>query len=107
MSNPEYQPVENKKDLREGDLLRAELFGKPLVLSMVNGKVYALDAVCSHEGDPLEEDTLQGYEVECPWHGPKFDVMTGEVTNPPTEIPQLSYEVKVEILASCSAYIDR
>jgi ferredoxin-NADP reductase/nitrite reductase/ring-hydroxylating ferredoxin subunit len=96
MANPEYQPVANQKDLREGGLLRAELFGKPLVLSMVKGKVYALDAVCSHEGGPLEDGTLEGYEIECPWHGSKFDVRTGEVTNPPAEIPQLSYEVKVE-----------
>ena len=96
MSNVEYQPVANQKDLREGGLLRVELFGKPLVLSLVNGKVYALDAVCSHEGGPLDEGTLDGYEVECPWHGSKFDVRTGEVTNPPAEIPQLSYEVKVE-----------
>ena len=66
------------------------------IVSMVNGKVYALDAVCSHEGGPLEEGTLEGYEIECPWHGSKFDVRTGEVTNPPAEIPQLSYEVKVE-----------
>lgn len=35
---------------------------------------YAIDAACSHEGGPLEEGTLQGYEVECPWHGSKFDV---------------------------------
>jgi glycine betaine catabolism B len=96
MANPEYRPVANQKDLREGGLLRVELFGKPLVLSMVNGKVYALDAVCSHEGGPLEEGALEGYEIECPWHGSKFDVRTGEVTNPPAEIPQLSYEVKVE-----------
>jgi len=32
MANLEYQPVANLKDLREGGLLRAELFGKPLVL---------------------------------------------------------------------------
>jgi len=45
MTNPEYQPVPNQKDLREGGLLRVELFGKPLVLSMVRGKVYALDTL--------------------------------------------------------------
>jgi ferredoxin-NADP reductase len=63
---------------------------------MVNGIVYAIDAVCSHEGGPLEEGTLEGYKVECPWHGSKFDVRTGEVKNPPAETPQSVYEVKVE-----------
>jgi ferredoxin-NADP reductase len=63
---------------------------------MVQGKVYALDAVCSHEGGPLEEGTLNGFEIECPWHGSKFDVRTGEVRSPPADTPQSVYEVKVE-----------
>jgi glycine betaine catabolism B len=92
----EYEKVANKQDLQEGGLLKVEPGGKPVVLSMVNGKVYAIDAVCSHEGGPLEEGTLDGYEVECPWHGSKFDVRTGEVRNPPAETPQSVYEVKVE-----------
>src|SRR3989442_977162 len=92
----EHEKVANKQDLHEGGLLKVEPGGKPVVLSMVNGKVYAIDAVCSHEGGPLEEGTLEGYEVECPWHGSKFDVRTGEVRNPPADTPQLVYEVKVE-----------
>src|SRR5262249_51603704 len=91
-----YQIVAGREGLQEGSLLKVELHGRPIVLSMVNGKVYAIDAICSHEGGPLEDGTLDGYEVECPWHGSKFDVRTGEVTNPPAETPQLAYEVKVE-----------
>jgi ferredoxin-NADP reductase/nitrite reductase/ring-hydroxylating ferredoxin subunit len=91
-----YEKVANKQDLQEGGLLKVEPGRKPVVLSMVNGIVYAIDAVCSHEGGPLEEGTLEGYKVECPWHGSKFDVRTGEVKNPPAETPQSVYEVKVE-----------
>ena len=91
-----YQIVAERKGLQEGNLLKVELHGKPIVLSMVNGKVYAIDAICSHEGGPLEEGTLDGYEIECPWHGSKFDVRTGEVRNPPADIPQVAYEVKVD-----------
>jgi glycine betaine catabolism B len=98
MANKEngFQNVANKKDLQEGGLMKVEFLGKPVLLSMVNGKVYAIDAVCSHEGGPLEEGTLDGYEVQCPWHGSKFDVRTGEVRNPPADTPQLAYEVKVD-----------
>jgi len=91
-----YEKVAKKQDLQEGGLLKVESGGNPVVLSMVNSKVYAIDAVCSHEGGPLEEGTLEGYEVECPWHGSKFDVRTGEVRNPPADTPQSVYEVKVE-----------
>jgi ferredoxin-NADP reductase/nitrite reductase/ring-hydroxylating ferredoxin subunit len=92
-----YEKVANKQDLQEGNLLKVEsAAGKSIVLTMVDGKVYAIDAVCSHEGGPLEDGTLEGYEIECPWHGSKFDVRTGEVKNPPAEIPQSAYEIKIE-----------
>jgi glycine betaine catabolism B len=46
MGKDGYQKVANKKDLQEGSLLKVEPEGKPIVLSLVNGKVYAMDAVC-------------------------------------------------------------
>jgi glycine betaine catabolism B len=99
MSNKEdseYQKVANKKDLKEGGMQKVEVLGKSILLSMVNGEVYAIDAVCSHEGGPLEDGILDGFEVECPWHGSRFDVRTGEVRNPPADIAQLAYEVKID-----------
>ena len=96
MSDQEYTAVANQKDLQDGHLIKVDVFGKPVVLSKVNGKIYALDSVCSHEGGPLEEGTLDGFEIECPWHGSRFDIRTGEVTNPPAESPQLAYQVKVK-----------
>jgi glycine betaine catabolism B len=95
MQDDRYIKVANKKDLNEGRLLKVEHDGKQIVLSMINGKIYAMDSVCSHEGGPLEEGTLDGYEIECPWHGSRFDVKTGEVTNPPADTPQSIYEVKM------------
>lgn len=94
MQDDRYIKIANKKDLNKGGLLKVEHNGKQIVLSMINGKIYAMDSVCSHEGGPLEEGTLDGYEIECPWHGSRFDVRTGEVTNPPADTPQSIYEVK-------------
>lgn len=39
---------------------------------------------------------LGAYEVECPWHGSKFDVRIGEATTPPASLPVPIYEVKVD-----------
>jgi ferredoxin-NADP reductase/nitrite reductase/ring-hydroxylating ferredoxin subunit len=72
--------VANKNDLKEGGLFRVEPDGKPIVLAMVNGKIYAMDAVCSHEGGPLDEGTLEGYELKCPWHCAIFDVRNAKVS---------------------------
>ena len=97
MTKDGYQKVANKKDLQEGSLLKVEPEGKPIVLSLVNGKVYAMDAVCSHEGGPLEEGTLEGYNLTCPWHYAIFDVRNAKVSDQTVWATDLlSYPVKVE-----------
>ena len=47
-------------------------------------------------GGPLAEGQLEGYEIQCPWHGSKFDVRTGQVTKPPATTPEPIYEVKID-----------
>lgn len=92
-----YQKVASKNDLKEGGLLRVEPNGKPIVLARVNGKVYAMDAVCSHEGGPLEDGTLEGYELKCPWHYAIFDVRNAKVSDQTVWATDLqSYPVKVD-----------
>lgn len=92
-----YQRVASKNDLKEGGLLRVEPNGKPIVLAMVNGKIYAMDAICSHEGGPLDEGTLQGYELKCPWHYAIFDVRNAKVSEQTVWATDLqSYPVKVD-----------
>ena len=92
-----FQKVAHKKDLKEGSLLRVELDGKPIVLAMVEGKIYAMDAVCSHEGGPLEDGTLDGYELKCPWHYALFDVRNAKVSEQTMWATDLqSYPVNVD-----------
>jgi glycine betaine catabolism B len=98
MAEGGYQKVANKKDF-QGDqrLVGVELNGKRIVLSTFNEKVYAMDAVCSHEGGPLEEGTLEGYELKCPWHYAIFDVRNAKVSEHTVWATDLqSYPVKVE-----------
>ena len=92
-----YQKVANKKDLQQNHLLRVEPNDKPIVLSLVNGRVYAMDAVCSHEGGPLEEGTLEGYNLTCPWHYAIFDERNAKVSDQTVWATDLnSYAVKVD-----------
>jgi glycine betaine catabolism B len=92
-----YQKVANKKDLQQNHLLRVEPNGKPIVLSLVNGRVYAMDTVCSHEGGPLEEGTLEGYSLTCPWHYAIFDVRNAKVSDQTVWATDLnSYAVQVD-----------
>ena len=43
MAEEHLEKVANKKDLQEGSLLKVEAKGKQIVLSMVEGKIYAID----------------------------------------------------------------
>jgi nitrite reductase/ring-hydroxylating ferredoxin subunit len=97
MSEEKFQKVANKDDLKEGDMLKVEANGKQIVLSMVEGKVYAIDEICTHEGGPLDEGELNGYDLKCPWHYAVFDVRNGKVSDATVWATNLnSYTVKVD-----------
>ena len=67
-----------KNDLEERKLVKVDVNDKSLVLTKINSKYYAMDSVCSHEGGPLEEGTLEDYTLICPWHQGKFDIRTAK-----------------------------
>ena len=92
----DFVKVADTKDIPRSQMKEIEVGGEKICIVNVEGKYFAIGSVCTHEGGPLADGTLEGYEVECPWHGSKFDVRTGEVTNPPADTPEPVYEVKVE-----------
>jgi ferredoxin-NADP reductase/nitrite reductase/ring-hydroxylating ferredoxin subunit len=92
----DFVKVANTKDIQPSQMKEIQVDGENICIVNVEGKYYAIGKVCTHEGGPLADGKLEGYEVECPWHGSKFDVRTGEVTNPPASEPEPAYEVKVD-----------
>jgi glycine betaine catabolism B len=92
----DFVKVADTKDIQPSRMKEVKVDGENICVVNVNGKYYAIGSICTHEGGPLADGTLVGYEVECPWHNSKFDVRTGEVTSPPANEPEPSYEVKVD-----------
>jgi len=66
-------------------------------LAMVNGKIYAMDAVCSHEGGPLEEGKLEGYNLTCPWHNAIFDVRNAKVSDKTVWADRSTGEISIRL----------
>jgi len=58
-----------------------DIEGRYMLLANVDGKLYAMDGLCSHMAGRLWEGTLEGSIVKCPKHGSRFDVRTGEVVS--------------------------
>ncbi len=50
------------------------------IFRMRSGKVYAIGAVCPHREGPLADGLTGGTTVICPFHGRKFDLITGEAS---------------------------
>jgi nitrite reductase/ring-hydroxylating ferredoxin subunit len=113
VETPTFQKVANKSDLREGGLLGVQIDSKRIVLAMVEGKVYAMNAICSHKGAPLEEGTLMGYDLKCPWHFALFDVRTGKVSartvwatdleSYPVQVDQTTGDILINVSSAGSA----
>jgi nitrite reductase/ring-hydroxylating ferredoxin subunit len=69
--------------------------GVPVVLLRQGKQFYAISATCPHAGGPLDEGTLTGDVVECPWHGSRFCMRDGRVLTGPATVNAPRYEVRL------------
>ena len=83
-------------DISPGRVKIVALDDEEVALCNVDGTIYAVANVCSHDGGPLSEGHLLGYEIECPRHGARFDVRTGDVRALPAIVPIPTFAVKVD-----------
>lgn len=73
-----------------------EIEGTVVVLFHVHGSWYCLEDVCTHDGGPLGEGRLKGFEIACPRHGARFDVRTGAPLSMPATEATSAYDVQVQ-----------
>ena len=71
-------------DLKAGQMKSKLLLGEPVLLCRNrSGQVFALRDICPHRGIPLSYGTFDGREVECCYHGWRFD-QKGHCTSIPS-----------------------
>jgi nitrite reductase (NADH) small subunit/3-phenylpropionate/trans-cinnamate dioxygenase ferredoxin subunit len=92
----EFVSVASSSEIPQDKMKIVQYKGQPVCLANVKGKYYAIRNTCSHLGGPLAQGKLEGLVVECPWHGSRFDLTTGEVKRGPAQTPEPVYEVKTE-----------
>jgi len=95
-SVPKYFRVASVTEIPPGDKKIVEVDGVLVVLVNLDGQLYAVEDVCTHDGGPLGEGKLDGCELICPRHGARFDVRTGAATRMPAIEPAPTYEVRVQ-----------
>jgi len=80
-------------DFPEGELRKVSASGMPVLMVRRGGQLHAISNTCSHAGGPLDEGSLDGDVVTCPWHGSRFDVRTGRVCGGPATFSQPALRV--------------
>lgn len=91
----EFVRVAAAEELPPGGHVLAEIDGRAVAVFNVKGSYYAIDDLCTHDGGPLVEGEVEGYEVTCPRHGARFDVRTGKALCMPAFEPVATHEVEV------------
>ena len=72
-------------DVSEEKPFRFDLGESSVLFVRMAGQIQAFENACAHQGLPLERgffDTASG-TITCPWHGFRFDCMTGECLTAP------------------------
>jgi nitrite reductase/ring-hydroxylating ferredoxin subunit len=77
----------------DGQVVRVTADGRPVAIFNRGGELYAIGALCTHVGGPLDKGTVRDRTVECPWHGSRFDLATGAVVQGPARTPVAAYRV--------------
>ncbi len=83
-------------ELKPGEMRQVKAESKRILVVNVDGKLYAIGDVCTHEGCGLSSGSLEGENVRCPCHGSMFNVKTGSVFRGPAKKPEPVFEIKTE-----------
>ncbi len=83
-------------EIPKGGRKIVRLDDQPVAIFHLDDGFYAIDDLCTHDGGPLAEGPLAGEVIECPRHGARFNVKTGEVLCLPATAPVATYAIRVE-----------
>ena len=93
--------VAKVNEIPPGGMKRVRAYDQDILLSNVDGTIYATSNRCGHSNASLVRGTLQGKIVTYPLHGAKFDVTTGKnILGPQMSMPpELREKLPQEFLA--------
>jgi 3-phenylpropionate/trans-cinnamate dioxygenase ferredoxin subunit len=93
---PDYQKVAAIDEIPPGGRLSLVYDDRAVILFRIGDDFYAVEDVCSHDGQPLTDGRLEGLSIECPRHGARFDVRTGKPLCMPAVEPIEVFDVRRE-----------
>ena len=94
LSGPDLTQGIELSTIPDGTMLLGHAQGEPVLLARRGDEVFAIGAICTHYGAPLEQGLLNGDTVRCPWHHACFSLRTGEPLRAPALDPVSVWRVE-------------
>ena len=88
--------VGDAKYLSETEPLAVFAEGFAIAIVRCGENVYAVQDLCTHDGETLGNAQVEDCQIICPRHGARFDIRTGLALTMPAVRSTPSHEVKIE-----------
>ena len=91
----EWVRVAQREAIPDGQVRVVGMQGQRLAIARLKGEYFAFEDLCTHDEGPLGEGELIDEMIECPRHGARFNVKTGQAVTLPAVVPVKTFPIKV------------
>jgi len=92
----DWVTVARVDEFKPGARQIVDVDGSQLVVFNLEGKYYAIEDVCTHDGGQLTGGEIEGDQIICPRHGARFCIRTGAALTAPAYEATATFPVRVE-----------
>ena len=92
----EWVTVTRVNQLAPGQWRAIDVDGAHLALFNLDGKYFAIEDVCTHDGGQLTGGLVEDDQIVCPRHGARFCIRSGEALCAPAYEPTATFPVRIE-----------
>ena len=93
-----FTDVAARSEIPDGGGKRVYRGTEAIALLNAGGRIYAVSDRCSHGRASLSEGKVdpETCVLQCPWHGGRYHLKTGQPAAPPVRVAIRTYEVRIE-----------
>ena len=92
----DWVSVARADELAPGQWKSVDVDGAQVAVFNLNGRYYAIEDVCTHDGGQLTGGSIEGAEIICPRHGARFCIKTGAALTAPAYEATATFPVRIE-----------
>ena len=105
-SDTDWLDVGSVEEIPDGGYEIVETDEVVIAVFRIDGSFYAIEDVCTHDGEELTGGPIDGDQIICPRHGARFCIRSGKALTPPAyeDLPTFAVRVvegRVQVEAKC------